>query len=157
LIKISINIKSQVKDILKFEDFENSMKGIFSTSVNKNTIDESPMTYKDADLIENLIEPTAKVLFKIKPVINLKASEEEPSWRKKKKIGSKVNEKYLKFEIICGENTCFSKAGEWCQYLRWNAFFGDNGDCILFGKVFENTDGWLQRHKECKENTNKGE
>ena len=153
-----IGVRSEIDTTLSPTVFKALIEEILpSPGPFKNTIDESPMTYKDADLIENLIEPTAKVLFKIKPVINLKASEEEPSWRKKKKIGSKVNEKYLKFEIICGENTCFSKAGEWCQYLRWNAFFGDNGDCILFGKVFENTDGWLQRHKECKENTNKGE
>ena len=34
---------------------------------------ESPMAYKDCDLIESLIEPTVEIIHKVKPVINIKA------------------------------------------------------------------------------------
>ena len=50
------------------------MTGVFSTSVCKETIDESPMAYKDSELIESLIGPTVEVLYKMKPIINLKSA-----------------------------------------------------------------------------------
>ena len=51
------------------------MAGIYSTSINKGTIDESPMAYKNMDDILRNIEPTAKVINVIKPVYNFKAAE----------------------------------------------------------------------------------
>ena len=39
------------------------------------------LVYKDSALIERLIEPTAKILDKIKPIRNLKAGKEKP-WKK---------------------------------------------------------------------------
>jgi RNA-splicing ligase RtcB len=61
--------------VLTMADYKKSMEGIYSTSVNKNTIDESPMAYKDmADIIAN-ISPTANVLKIIKPIYNFKAAE----------------------------------------------------------------------------------
>ena len=61
---------------LKMEDYKNAMEGIYSTSVNKDTIDESPMAYKSMDNIITNIEPTAKILKIIKPIYNYKAAEE---------------------------------------------------------------------------------
>ena len=60
---------------LKIEDYKKAMEGIYSTSVNKGTIDESPFAYKNMDDIVANIEPTAKILKIIKPVYNYKASE----------------------------------------------------------------------------------
>lgn len=57
------------------KEFEKSMEGIYSTCVGKGTLDESPMVYKPMDEILRLIEPTAKVLFLIKPKINIKAKD----------------------------------------------------------------------------------
>lgn len=57
---------------IKMEDFENSMDGIFSTSVCSNTLDESPQAYKPKEEIMNLIEPTAEVIAMIKPCLNIK-------------------------------------------------------------------------------------
>lgn len=37
------------------------------------SLDESPMAYKDCDEIMRLIEPTAEILFLVKPKINIKA------------------------------------------------------------------------------------
>jgi len=51
------------------------MKGIYSTSVNKETLDESPMAYKKMDEIVANIKPTAAILKIIKPVYNYKAAE----------------------------------------------------------------------------------
>ena len=38
------------------------MKGIVSTSVCKSTLDEAPQAYKNPKVIENAIQPTAKIL-----------------------------------------------------------------------------------------------
>ena len=65
---------------LRMEDYQKAMEGIYSTSVNKETIDESPMAYKNMDGIVSQIGPTAKILKIIKPIYNYKASEERKRW-----------------------------------------------------------------------------
>ncbi|MDR2965972.1 MAG: RtcB family protein [Treponema sp.] len=60
---------------ISFEDYRNSMKGIYSSCVRKQTIDESPFAYKNMkDIIAN-IGPTARILKIIKPVYNFKSAE----------------------------------------------------------------------------------
>jgi RNA-splicing ligase RtcB len=59
--------------VLKMEDYEKEMKGIYSTSVNKGTIDESPMAYKDMGEIMANISETVNVLRVVRPVYNYKA------------------------------------------------------------------------------------
>ncbi len=51
------------------------MEGVFTTSVNQSTIDESPMVYKPMEEILSYIEPTVSVLKIIRPVYNFKAAE----------------------------------------------------------------------------------
>jgi RNA-splicing ligase RtcB len=68
--------RARAFDTLKMEDYEEAMKGIYSTSVNRETLDESPMAYKNMDDIVANIEPTAKILKRIRPVYNYKAAEE---------------------------------------------------------------------------------
>lgn len=58
------------------EDFKQSMEGIFSTSVTKDTFDESKFAYKDAQTIIEEIGKTVEIKTKLKPVYNLKASED---------------------------------------------------------------------------------
>ena len=48
------------------------MSGIYTTSVCPNTVDESPMAYKDTQEIISQIEPTCRILYFMKPVINIK-------------------------------------------------------------------------------------
>ena len=67
--------RKQARDNLKLEDFENTMKGIWSSTICKDTIDEAPMVYKDMNEIIANIEPTAKVENIIKPIFNFKAAE----------------------------------------------------------------------------------
>jgi RNA-splicing ligase RtcB len=69
---------------LKMEDYKKEMEGIYSTSVNEQTIDESPMAYKTMNNIVVNIEQTAKVLRIIKPIYNFKAAEVQNHWKKKK-------------------------------------------------------------------------
>jgi len=70
---------------LKMDEYEKSMRGIYSTSVNEKTLDESPMAYKNMDDIVANIGPTAKILKTVKPVYNYKATEEPKKWGKKPK------------------------------------------------------------------------
>ncbi len=67
--------RSKAKELVSLEEFEDSMKGIFTTSVNQSTIDESPMVYKSMGEIVKNIEDTVDILKIIKPVYNYKASE----------------------------------------------------------------------------------
>ena len=50
------------------------MKGVFSTSVCKSTLDESPMAYKDKGVIIKAIRDTATILDTVKPILNIKAN-----------------------------------------------------------------------------------
>ena len=51
--------------------------GIYSTSVDTSTIDESPMAYQSLkDIVDN-ISPTAEIINVIKPIYNFKATTEE--------------------------------------------------------------------------------
>lgn len=67
--------RAKAKENVDLEEFKKSMEGIYSTSVGVGTLDESPMAYKNMNEILKMIEPTANVLFLIKPKINIKAME----------------------------------------------------------------------------------
>ena len=61
---------------IDLENFKDQMKHIYSTSVCQGTLDEAPDAYKDSKLIEEAIGPTATIINRIKPVLNMKATEE---------------------------------------------------------------------------------
>lgn len=65
--------RTVAKEDLSLEDFQRSMKGIYSTSVHKGTLDESPFAYKSMDDILENIHDTVEVLDIIKPIYNFKA------------------------------------------------------------------------------------
>ncbi len=67
--------RTKAKGLVSLEEFEKAMDGIYTTSVNQSTIDESPMAYKTLDEIVENIKDTVDVLAIIKPVYNFKASE----------------------------------------------------------------------------------
>lgn len=62
------NAKRQVT----LEEFKDSMKGIYSSCIDESRIDESPMAYKDASIIENAIEPSLEIIYRVKPIYNRK-------------------------------------------------------------------------------------
>lgn len=67
--------RKQAKQSVSMDDFRESMGGIFTTSVNESTLDESPMAYKPADEIIELVKDTIDVIEVIKPIYNFKHSE----------------------------------------------------------------------------------
>lgn len=66
--------RNLAKETFTLEEFEKSMEGIYSTSVNKETLDESPMSYKPIDEIVESLKETAEIIDIIKPIYNYKAS-----------------------------------------------------------------------------------
>ena len=75
--------RTQAEKVLKLEDFKETMKDVWSTSVDESTISEAPMAYKPIDEIIENIKGTVDVLSVIKPVYNFKAPEDEKFWKKK--------------------------------------------------------------------------
>ena len=68
--------RSEAKERVSMTEYKESMKGIYTTSVNKSTIDESPMAYKDKDEVINNMSDTVEVIDIIKPIYNFKAGDE---------------------------------------------------------------------------------
>jgi len=52
--------------------FKESMQGIYSTSVCKNTMDESPFAYRSIDMIKDAISDTVEITNILKPLYNYK-------------------------------------------------------------------------------------
>lgn len=69
--------RSAAKELIDMEEYKLSMANIYSTSVQRDTIDESPMAYKDPMEILEAIKDTVEVLYFIKPVINMKSRSED--------------------------------------------------------------------------------
>lgn len=67
--------RSKAKENVSLEEYQESMRGIYTTSVSQSTIDESPMAYKPMDEILEHIKDTVEIVKIIKPVYNFKASE----------------------------------------------------------------------------------
>ena len=67
--------RMKAKETLTMKEFKKEMDGIYSTSINASTLDESPMAYKSIDDIVKYISPTVDIVKHIKPIYNFKASE----------------------------------------------------------------------------------
>ena len=61
--------------VLNVNDFKKSMEGIYSSTVDEQTLDESPFVYKPIESILNNIKETVEVIEIIKPVYNFKSKE----------------------------------------------------------------------------------
>ncbi len=68
--------RTKAKQSFTLSEFKKQMKDIYTTSVNKDTLDECPMAYKTMDDIVNHIGPTADILKVIKPIYNFKAGQD---------------------------------------------------------------------------------
>lgn len=64
--------RAEAKRNIDFEDFQESMEGIYTSCVTESTIDESVFAYKDAAEIEKAIEPTVDVIAHLRPIWNFK-------------------------------------------------------------------------------------
>lgn len=67
--------RSAAFERLTMAEYEAQMAGIYSTCVTPDTLDESPMAYKNMDEIIENIGPTADIVCRIKPIYNFKAAE----------------------------------------------------------------------------------
>ncbi len=65
--------RTKAFESIEFKDFEEEMKGIYSTSVTPKTIDESPMAYKSVEDILDNIGDTVEVKAMLKPIYNFKS------------------------------------------------------------------------------------
>jgi hypothetical protein len=81
--------RSKAKEMVTVEQVKETMKGIYTTSVCKETLDESVFAYKNSEVIEKLIEPTATILDRIKPIWNVKDTGKAISWKEKKDLQKK--------------------------------------------------------------------
>ena len=66
--------RTKAKDSLSLEEYEEAMKGVYTTSVNAATLDEAPMAYKSLEDIIDVIRDSVDVIDVMKPVYNFKAS-----------------------------------------------------------------------------------
>lgn len=65
--------RSDAKATLDMEEYRMEMEGIYSTSVNLSTLDESPMAYRRIDEIRLSVADTADVKDVLKPIYNFKS------------------------------------------------------------------------------------
>nr|DAL05841.1 MAG TPA: tRNA-splicing ligase RtcB [Caudoviricetes sp.] len=63
----------KAKETFKLDDFKESMKGIYTTSVVEETIDEAPFVYKPMQEIIDNIQDTVEIQKIIRPIYNFKA------------------------------------------------------------------------------------
>ena len=75
--------RSKAKENIDLEAYRRAMEGIYTTSVNENTLDEAPMAYKSLDDIIDVIRDTVDIVEELKPVYNFKADGTEAPWKKK--------------------------------------------------------------------------
>ena len=68
--------RSKAKESISMEDYKESMNGIYTTCVSKDTIDASPMVYKPMQEIMDNIKDTVDIVSVIKPIYNFKAGKE---------------------------------------------------------------------------------
>ena len=67
--------RKKAKETLALEEYQKSMEGIYTTSVNEHTLDEAPMAYKSLDDILDIVRASVDVVEVLRPVYNFKASE----------------------------------------------------------------------------------
>ena len=60
---------------LSLEEYKKEMEGIYTTSVNEDTLDEAPMAYKSLSDIIDVVGESVEVIEVLKPIYNFKASE----------------------------------------------------------------------------------
>ena len=67
--------RTKAKNELSMEEYRESMKGIYSSSINQETLDEAPMAYKSLEDIFHVLGDTVDIIEVLKPIYNFKASE----------------------------------------------------------------------------------
>ena len=66
--------RSAAKDTLSLDEYIKAMEGVYTTSVNEETLDEAPMAYKSLEDIIDVIKESVDVIEVMKPIYNFKAN-----------------------------------------------------------------------------------
>lgn len=66
--------RAKAKQSISLEEFQDSMKDVYSSTVCEATIDESPFAYKDMKEIMRAVESTVGIIERIIPIYNYKAT-----------------------------------------------------------------------------------
>lgn len=69
--------RADARDHISVSEFKKAMSGIFTTSVSRATVDESPMAYKPPESIISNIGDTVAVDGILRPIYNFKAGEND--------------------------------------------------------------------------------
>lgn len=64
--------RNEAKAQIALDDFQESMKDVYTSCVTESTLDESPFAYKDAKAIVEAIEPTVEIIAHLRPIWNFK-------------------------------------------------------------------------------------
>ncbi len=67
--------RSAARSRLSMEEYAESMKGIYTTSVSPDTLDEAPMAYKSLSDIVDVVAESVRIIEIIKPIYNFKAAD----------------------------------------------------------------------------------
>ena len=70
-----IRSRTKAKNEINLDEYKQAMKGIYTTSVNENTLDEAPMAYKSLESTIDVIRESVDIIDVMKPIYNFKASE----------------------------------------------------------------------------------
>ena len=68
--------RSEARQSFTVSEFKKQIDGIYTTSVNAQTLDECPMAYKSMEDIVDNIGDTVEINEVITPIYNFKAGEE---------------------------------------------------------------------------------
>ena len=66
--------RTQAKESFTLSQYEKAMEGVYSSTVNRYTLDEAPFAYKPMEEIISNISETAEIIKLIKPLYNFKAA-----------------------------------------------------------------------------------
>ena len=67
--------RTAAKNNLSMEEYRETMKGIYTSSVCEATLDEAPMAYKSLDDIIDVIKESVDIVDVMKPIYNFKAAD----------------------------------------------------------------------------------
>ena len=65
--------RAKAKESIDLDEYKASMNGIYTTSVNEQTLDEAPMAYKALEDIIDVIKESVDVIEVLRPIYNFKA------------------------------------------------------------------------------------
>ena len=68
--------RSDARESFTLSEYKKQMKGIYSSSVSSETLDECPMAYKSIESIRENIGDTCEIISTVRPIYNFKAGNE---------------------------------------------------------------------------------